>query len=45
VLYEETPLLERFRQNAMAADFSWHRMATEYMKVYQKALEKPPTDL
>jgi len=38
VLYQETALFERFRQNATAADFSWEHMAAEYVKVYERAL-------
>jgi len=37
VLYQETELLQRFRANAMAADFSFDRMAAEYVSVYEKA--------
>jgi starch synthase len=38
VLYERPDLLEHFRRNAMAADFSWTRTAQEYLKVYERAL-------
>jgi starch synthase len=41
VLFEHADLLQRFRENAMTADFSWDRTATEYLNVYQKALEIP----
>jgi starch synthase len=37
VLYQETPLFQRFRQNAIAADFSWDRMAAQYISVYEQA--------
>ena len=36
-LYARPDLLHRFRQNAMAADFSWDRTVAEYVKVYEKA--------
>ncbi|HWY74806.1 MAG TPA: glycogen synthase GlgA [Verrucomicrobiae bacterium] len=36
VLYEEPALLRRYRQNAMAADFSWDRSVEQYLKVYSK---------
>jgi len=35
-LYGEPELLSRFRQNAMAADFSWIRTAGEFVALYQK---------
>jgi starch synthase len=35
-LYEEPELFHRFRTNAMAADFSWNRTVTEYVKAYEK---------
>jgi starch synthase len=38
VLFQETALLKRFQQNAMAADFSWDRTVGEYIKVYQKVM-------
>jgi starch synthase len=34
-LYAEKDLLERFRHQAMTADFSWGRTAAEYLEVYQ----------
>jgi len=37
VLYEERELFQRFRENAMAADFSWERMGDEYLRVYERA--------
>jgi starch synthase len=37
-LYAEPELLQSFRVNAMQSDFSWDRTATEYLKVYRKAL-------
>ncbi len=39
-LYQTPELLELFRRNGMAADFSWDRTAGEFLKVYQKALGK-----
>ena len=35
VLYERPELLEHYRRNAMAADFSWDKTAKEYLKVYR----------
>ena len=37
-LYETPELLQRFRQNGMAADFSWERTAVEYIRVYEQAV-------
>ena len=37
-LYKEPELFHRFRLNALAADFCWARTASEYVKVYEKAL-------
>jgi starch synthase len=39
-LYAEPDLLQRFRANALAADFSWDRTAAQYLEVYQKAASK-----
>ena len=39
VLFEEAELLQRFRTNAMSADFSEERTAAEYLRVYQHALQ------
>jgi starch synthase len=36
-LFEEPALLEVFRQNAMAADFSWDRTIASYLEAYQRA--------
>jgi starch synthase len=36
-LYAEPELLQKFRLNGMAADFSWDRTAAEYLQVYAKA--------
>ena len=36
VLYQHRELFNRFRQNAMKADFSWDRTAQEYVKAYQR---------
>jgi starch synthase len=41
-LYQEPELLSRFRQNAMAADFSWSHTAEQYLRVYELALEARP---
>ena len=37
-LFAEKELFHRFRLNAMSADFSWERTATEYVKVYERAV-------
>jgi starch synthase len=34
-LYEATELMQRFRLNAMAADFSWNRTAGQFLQVYE----------
>ena len=34
-LYNEAPLLQHFRRNAMITDFSWDRTAGEFVKVYE----------
>jgi starch synthase len=39
-LYQEPPLFEHFRRNAMQADFSWERTVREYLAIY-KSLAKP----
>lgn len=39
VLYENKDLLEHFRWNAMAAEFSWQRTTREYIQVFRRALE------
>ena len=36
-LYGEPELLQRFRQNGMAMDFSWDKTAKEYVRVYERA--------
>ncbi len=41
-LYAEPELLQRFRTNAMAADFSWERTAAQFLKVYQYSLTQRP---
>ncbi len=38
-LYEQAELLQRFRQNGMAADFSWDRTAAKFLEVYGRAGE------
>lgn len=38
-LFEQPELLDDFRQNAMAANFSWDRTASEYLAVYERAGE------
>lgn len=36
-LYQQPPLLRRYRQNGMKTDFSWERTVGEYVKVYEAA--------
>jgi starch synthase len=38
VLFETRDLLEHYRHNAMLADFSWDRTATEYVGAYERIL-------
>jgi starch synthase len=38
VLYGEKDLLDHYRRNGMARDFSWERTALAYEEVYQQAL-------
>ena len=38
-LFQTPELLHRFRQNAVAADFSWQRTAAQFLQVYQTALD------
>ena len=38
VLYDSKPLLARYQQNAMRADFSWERTVGEYTRVYEEAM-------
>ena len=40
VIYSDPQLLAHYRHNAMTADFSWERVVTEYLKVYNLALER-----
>ena len=39
VLFNEPELFQRFRTNAMSADFSWDRTAAEYLKLYKRAVQ------
>ena len=39
VLYQNSELLDHYRQNAMRADFSWDSTTGEYLRVYERALE------
>ena len=43
VLYEDKELLEYYRLNGMAKDFSWERTAITYQNVYEQALQTRPT--
>jgi starch synthase len=36
-LYQQSDLLQRYRQNAMRMDFSWNQTVDEYLKVYKTA--------
>jgi len=36
-LYQQSGLLQRYRQNAMRTDFSWNQTVDEYLKVYKTA--------
>ncbi|HYG22353.1 MAG TPA: glycogen synthase GlgA [Verrucomicrobiae bacterium] len=36
-IYDEPELLEHYRMNGMAADFSWSRTADQYLSLYRKA--------
>jgi starch synthase len=40
VLFNEPELFHRFRLNGMAADFSENRTAAQYVKAYERALER-----
>jgi starch synthase len=42
VLYEDKELLEYYRLNGMAKDFSWERTAVTYEKVYKQAIQSRP---
>ena len=35
MLYEDKPLLDLFRHNGMARDFSWETTAREYAALYE----------
>src|SRR3974390_2886932 len=37
-LFQHPELLEQFRSNGMAKEFSWDQVAKEYMPVYERAL-------
>jgi starch synthase len=39
VLYADKELLDRYRRNGMAKDFSWSRTAAAYERVYRQALQ------
>jgi len=38
VIYNDKRLLEHYRRNAMAKDFSWERTAREYEKIYHRVI-------
>ena len=42
VLYEDKELLNQYRRNGMAKDFSWSRTAAAYENVYRQALQPRP---
>jgi len=35
-LFEEPHLMQQFRHNGMTADFSWNRVVSEYIRIYEK---------
>jgi starch synthase len=37
VIYAQPALLRKFRQNAMAMDFSWDQTVAKYLQVYETA--------
>jgi len=39
VLYQNPPILRRFRVNGMKADFSWERSTEQYSEVYAAVLK------
>lgn len=39
-LFKEPDLLGRYRSNAMSADFSWDRVAAQYVGIYERAKGK-----
>jgi starch synthase len=44
-LYETPELLHRFRLNAMATDFSWNRVAEQFVELYRKTAASETTAL
>lgn len=44
ILYADKELLEHYRRNGMARDFSWSRTAAAYEEVYRQVLESRPRD-
>jgi starch synthase len=42
VLYADRALLDQYRRNGMARDFSWSRTAAAYEQVYRQALQPRP---
>jgi glycogen synthase len=39
-IFAEPSLLSQFRRNAMNADFSWERQASEYVALYEHLLHE-----
>ena len=39
-LYQHPELMDHYRKNGMAQDFSWEHTSGEYVKVFERALEK-----
>jgi starch synthase len=39
VLFDDKPLLEHYRRNAMSVDFSWEHCTHEYEDVFRRAIE------
>jgi len=40
VLFADAPLMNHFRSNAMAQNFSWDRTTRDYLQVYERALKQ-----
>ncbi len=43
-LYANKPLLQHYRRNGMARDFSWERTAASYAALYQRVCSPAPSD-
>jgi starch synthase len=40
VLYQQKDLLQHMRENAMRADFSWERTCRDYVRVYERIINR-----